>query len=126
MGCGEDGTGTLPLIDVHPVDALHAILHVRLADIIPSVNWVTVCSDTYVFATGDPNAERGTATEAFKRGDPDATEALMALCVAPDGPGYNVQQTYVRTEDGVEWGEPSQPLVHLGEIPALMSELVLA
>ena len=90
VGCGHEGTGTLPLIDVHPVDALHAILHVRLADIIPSVNWIALCCDTYEFETADPNAERGTATEAFKRGDPDATEALMAICVAPDGPGYNI------------------------------------
>jgi hypothetical protein len=126
VGCGEGGTGTLPLIDVHPVEALHAILHVRLAGMIPSINWVTLCCDTYIFVTDNPDAKRGTATEAFKRGDPDAMEALMALCTAPDGPGYNVQQPYVRTEDGVEWSEPQEAITHMGEVPALMQELVLA
>jgi hypothetical protein len=125
VGCGHEGTGTLPLVDVHPVDALHAIVHVRLAGVIPSVNWVTVCSDTYVFTTDDPTAERGTASEAFKRGDPDATEALMAICIAPDGPGYNIRQPYVRGEEGVEWGEPQQSDAQMGDVPALMNELVL-
>ena len=120
VGCGDEGTGTLPLIDVHPVDALHAILHVRLGGIIPSVNWVTLCCDTYEFETDDPDAQRGTATEAFKRGDPNATEALMAICVAPDGPGYNVSLPYVRTTDGVEWGEPRKAIANLGEVAALM------
>lgn len=126
VGCGDEGTGTLPLMGVHPVEALHAVLHVRLADIIPSVNWVTMCCDTYVFQTEDVDAPRGTAREAFERGDPDATEALVAMCMAPDGPGYNVQQPYVKTEAGVEWGEPYQAITQMGEVPSLMQELVLA
>lgn len=128
LGCGAE-TGTLPLTDVHPVDALYALLKVRLGGLIPKVNWITVSSDTFVLkGVTEDDAQRGSAGEAFLRGDPNASEALMAMCMAPDGPGYDVHQSYVRSDDGVEWGEPEDVFSDQseGDIPSLMSQIVLA
>jgi hypothetical protein len=127
IGCENDETGMLPLIDVHPTDALHAILHARMEGLLPKINWVTLAVDTYVFLTDDPVKGAGSARDAFQAGDPDAHEALVALCVAPDGPGYDVHQTYERDGALIEWGEPDamQALFSSGDVPFLMNELVL-
>jgi hypothetical protein len=127
IGIGPE-SGMLPLMDVHPVEALHQLVHLRLAGIIPSVDWVTLAFDTYVKISADHDAERGDATAAFQAGDPDAYEALAAMCVAPDGPGYDMQQKYTRTEDGITWEEPVaiEAVESAGDIPMLMRELVMA
>ena len=129
--CLSTGTesGTLPLSNMHPVDALHAILHGRMVGVIPKIAWITVAVDTYVLKdVKDPHVERGSAGAAFKRGDPNATEALMACCVAPDGPGYDVQQSYVRHPHGIEWEQPEDITGNQtgGDIPSLMHQIVLA
>lgn len=127
IGLGPE-SGMLPLMGHHPVEALHELVHLRLAGLIPSVDWVTLAFDTFVKVSTDPNAERGDAAKAFRAGDPDAYEALAALCVAPDGPGYDIQQRYTRDEDAVEWDDPVaiEAVGSGGDIPILMRELVLA
>lgn len=127
--CLSTGTesGTLPLTDIHPVDALHAVLHGRMVGVIPKIHWVTVAFDSYVIkGVGQQDVARGSASEAFKRGDADAYEALCAMCVAPDGPGYDVHQAYVRSDDGIEWHEPENVRASDGDIPSLMNQIVLA
>lgn len=129
IGAGDDA-GMLPLVDIHPVDALHEVLHVRLAKGIPKVDWVTLSIDSYDLFLTDQNDERIAkgAMAAFEAGDPDASEALKVICVAPDGPGYDVTQRYVRTGDAIEWEEPeaTESIVSIGEMGLLMNELVLA
>ena len=127
LGLGPE-SGMVPLLNIHPVDALHEVLHLRLADKIPSIDWVAIAFDTYVRLTTDTDAARGDATKAFKAGDPNAYEALCAICVAPDGPGYDIQQRYVRSEDSIEWDEPKQvdSISSTGDIPVLMQQLVTA
>jgi len=112
----------------HPVEALHELVHLRLAGVVPSVDWVTLAFDTYVKITDSPDAERGEPTRAFKAGEPDTYEALAAMCVAPDGPGYDFQQRYTRVGDAIEWEEPVpiQAVESAGDIPLLMRELVMA
>lgn len=127
VGFGPE-SGMLPLMDIPATEALHELVHLRLAGMLPSVDWVTIAFDTYVSLTDNPSALRGTAREAFKAGDPEAFEALAAMCVAPDGPGYDVQQRYTRTGDAIQWEEPVsvEAIATGGEIPRLMQELVLA
>jgi hypothetical protein len=127
IGMGSE-SGMLPLLNVHPVEALHELVHLRLAGQIPSVDWVALALDTYAKVIDDPNVVRGEAQAAFEVGDPDAYEALAAICVAPDGPGYDVQQRYTRNGHAIEWGEPTQieAIGTDGDLPRLMQELVLA
>jgi hypothetical protein len=127
VGSGDEA-GMLPLLDIHPADALHAIVHLRLAREIEKVDWVALAMDTWDFITDDATLGRGSAKAAFEEGNPDASEALKVICVAPDGPGYDVTQRYRREDGVVEWEEPEHTYssVSGGDIPALMNELVLA
>lgn len=115
-----------PFGPTDPVKMLYAMRKTRVLD---SVNWVACAADTYVRTAIDANGfptDGISPTEAFKAGMPDAWESLMAICVAPDGPGYNVQQRYLRTPEGIVWQEPEQAKASAGPLVGVMNEVVLA
>lgn len=114
-----------------PTDPIKMVYLMRKTGVMDSVNWVACVADTYVRTVdaidgnGDPS-DGISATEAFEAGMPDAREALLAICVAPDGPGFHMQQCYLRTPEGIVWEEP-EPLTNVGSgMVALMNEVVLA
>lgn len=91
------------------VDPLLMLVAMRKQGMIDPVCWVTIGADTYVRLPEEGWVDDGlTPTEAFEQGLPDAREAVLAWCLAPDGPGYDVEQVYRRTSDGVEWDEPTR------------------
>lgn len=124
VGCG-DYSGIVPIN--HSVQTvLTALLAARQFEAIPPVDWVTVAMDTYRLKEVDGvEPEPGAATEAFLRGDPNAEEAIVALCYAPDGPSYDVTVPYTRTPTGIEWRE-AEPHPHEsgGAVIDLMHALV--
>jgi len=126
-------TGMLPLGHLGPQEGLALVIAARLAGVIASVTWVALAADAYhqVAPEGvsiDEATRYRNLGDGFEAGDSSITEALMVLCVAPDGPGFNKVQPYVRVNDAIEWGEPFD-LDHeeqYGEVHRLMNMLVLA
>lgn len=111
-----------------PHDPLRLLVAMVQSGRLGSICWVAVASDTYV-RDGDMSigSDGLTPTEAFKRGLPGSKEAILATCLAPDGPGFDVQQTYVRTPEGIEWAEPHQfPHSNQGALVDLMHAVVEA
>lgn len=106
-----------------PKDPLTLLLLMRAIGQIDSICWVAVAFDSYVRSAEDDGLS---PTEAFEQGLPDAREALMAICVAPDGPGFDVQQTYTRTPEGIEWDEPESLKSQSGRLVDLMHQVVIA
>lgn len=113
-----------------PKDPLTLLLLMRAIGQIDSICWVAVAFDSYVRSAEDASGSTDdglSPTEAFEQGLPDAREALMAICVAPDGPGFDVQQTYTRTPEGIEWDEPDPNMKNQGgRLVDLMHEVVIA
>lgn len=111
-----------------PHNPLRFILMMRALDQLDSICWVAVASDTYVRVGNEADLEDGlTPTEAFKQGLPGSREALLASCIAPDGPGYDVEQTYTRTDNGIVYDEPTIfPRANQGPLVDLMREVVMA
>lgn len=114
-----------------PENPIKMLIMMRRGGSIGSINWVAVVSDTYTRTvdsmTGEYPSDGISASEAFKRGMPGAAEAVLALCVAPDGPGYNVHLPYHRTPEGIVWDEPEEfPPAMGGHLTRLMNAAVLA
>lgn len=134
FGTTDGHSGMFPLVEVDPQTGLSLLIEMRRADIISKINWVTVAGDAYrrVFEDGevDPDSIRHGDVELMKlAGDEQVEEALTAVCIAPDGPGFDLFQPYVRTEAGVEWSEVEylpDEIKRSGEIPRLMNALVAA
>lgn len=126
LGCGQ--YSGMVAVDLPVQTVLTALIATREADLLPPVDWVALAMDTYRLNDtdgGEPVA--GAATEAFLRGDPNAEEALMALCYAPDGPCYDTSLPYTRTPTGIEWGDVEpEPFATGGAVPDLMRALIHA
>jgi hypothetical protein len=109
-----------------PSDPIKMLYIMRKTGALDSINWVACGADTYVRTLAGMSDGLG-ATEAFKAGKEDASEALMAICVAPDGPGYDYEQRYLRTPGGIVWEEPERLENGLSYgLVQMMQEVVLA
>jgi len=134
MGAVTFGTanesGMLPLANFDAQEALAMLIAARVVGVIPKVAWVAATSDMwhrrFTDGTTPDDVRHGTLEEMHNAGDTSVTEALMAMCVAPDGPGYDVLQPYTRTEDGIVWGEVENlsEAEHHGALNELMTLLV--
>lgn len=136
-GCICFGTtatsGMFPLVNVDPQDGLSLLILLRQQGLLQSVSWVTLASDSWRRKFGkDTKPEdihHGDLEQMHDSGDPEVEEVLVVSCKAPDGPGYDVSQAYVRKPDGIEWAEIEylDPRIRVeGEINRLMTELVNA
>lgn len=103
FGTADNMAGMIP----HRGDAIEALVGIcalRSTDLFGKVVHVAIGADTYH----------------------EGVDALLAVCVAPDGPTYCTVQTYTRTDEGVVWGSiESLPLDHAtaGDLPRLMRML---
>lgn len=108
---GADGQDAImPCLDHHPKQML-ALLEAGARDgKIPRPDWIAIVTDSYAIAGREeemPSPMRpGLLGELFEAGDPRVREAILATCIAPDGPTYASQQKYTKTERGIEWDEP--------------------
>lgn len=116
FGTSDGMSGMFPLINVDPRTGLNLLLMTRKANVLGSITWVAIASDVDRTMV---DTETGESTEG---------EALMVLCMAPDGPGYSKIQPYVRTADGFEWGEIEDHTAtqSSGALYSLMQQLVVA
>jgi hypothetical protein len=103
----EEEDMVIPCIE-HPMQVLMMINEAVLRGALPHPHWIAVVSDTYALAVPEeemPKMRPGLLGELFEAGDPRVREAILATCLAPDGPTYTKQQTYTKTIDGIVWGE---------------------
>jgi len=132
FGTDDNRAGMVPH-DGNVTEVLEGLIALRLSGMFGRVNHVAVGADTWhrCYEPGDFESEgvrHGDLQARAEAGDERVTEALMALCYAPDGPTYCDMQPYTRTEGGIVWG-PVEPLPfdrQLGDLPRLMKTLTRA
>lgn len=93
----------------HPTDMLALIEGSVHMGALPKPDWIAVVSDSYSLTVPEeevPPMRAGLLGEMFAAGDPRVREAILAACLAPDGPSYARRQTYTKTADGFDWDEP--------------------
>lgn len=116
---------TIMLSPEHPSVMFAAIQHMIKSGDVRRPDWIAMVSDTYYFNGREDDEHPGSLAKLFKAGDPRVSEALVATCVAPDGPSYMVCQTYERLHGGAfEWGEPFDMPNSVGMIPHEMQRVV--
>ena len=108
-------TADLALMSPAPDDltpSLGALMMLRVSEQIGPLAWIAVGMDIYIREGDAWKVDGVSPAEAFKRGLPGSGEALVAMCVAPDGPGYYVEQRYTRTPEGpIVFAEPEEHTV---------------
>lgn len=133
FGTANGTSGMFPLMEIDPQTGLTLLIAMRKQNLIGSVSWVTVASDTYrrpyPLDTDPDDVQKGDMELMRMLGDDTVEDVLMAVCVAPDGPGFDRLQRYRKTEAGIEWDEVEDQLTggtHSGPMIDLMQELVTA
>lgn len=93
----------------HPTDMLAVLEQAIRNGILPSPHWIAILSDSYsiVVPEGEemPAMRPGLLGELFEAGDPRVKEAILAVCIAPDGPSYSKQQSYTKAAGTFVWDE---------------------
>ena len=99
-----DGNAVIPCFETPQATAAMIGLQV-MAGKMAHPNWIIFLADTYHFVSSRPVMPAESRQSLFEAGDPEVSEAVVAICVSPDGPSYEAIQLYTRDGDEVEWGD---------------------
>lgn len=131
FGTSDGSSGMFPLVNIDPQLGMSLLIAMRANGLIASVSWVTVASDTYRRVVDDDTdasrVQKGDMELMRMLGDTKVEDVLMVLCVAPDGPNFDLYQKYTKTETGIEWEDVrGSDVPPSGALVELMQTLVAA